>query len=75
MFDDPGKKLRRLEQELKEADDVEPVTWDQPQDTEELDDADVVYAPPGRRPGLRTLVFLLVMLVLILAAGRWMGWL
>lgn len=72
MFDNPRRKLDQMEEELLEIQEPEEEGEDEDY---EMDDRDAVYAPAQGRPGLRTLVFLAVMLVLILAAGRWLGWL
>lgn len=79
MFDDPGKKLTQLKDELLEVEDAEDENFaadfdDTAYDDEEFDESSAVLAEETKRPGLRTLVFLLVVGVLIAGAGWWLGW-
>lgn len=75
MFDDPGKKLHQLEEELRAVEPVE-IAEESSEDYEnDLADGDAVWAPEPERAGLRTLVLLGLFILGCLAAARWcFGW-
>ncbi|MDO5401599.1 MAG: hypothetical protein Q4F17_11620 [Eubacteriales bacterium] len=75
MFDDPGKKLKALEQELREADPeaMEPVEFAEEDYPDEFDESRAVIARQPKRAGLKTLV-LLLLVAGALAGARWLGW-
>lgn len=81
MFDDPGKKLRQLEDELWSVEPQEeqvPETEDALYDyeEEEFDESCAVLVPePKKNRAGATLMLLLVIIIGCLAAARWcFGW-
>lgn len=75
MFDNPGKRLREMEDEIWETEPSEnlAVDFDDIDYDEDFDENDAVLAREERRPGLRTLVLLMVVAA-VAAAAWWLGW-
>lgn len=72
MFDDPGKKLRQLEDDLRELEEPEESfsAEEFEEDMPEFDEGAAVLAREERHPGLKTLVLLLI----LAGAAAWAGW-